>query len=323
MPTDRVLLATIDDYVRDKIEPGTIEQRVLPGQLMRHGSVEFGKGGPEVKWPVRNLRVGNFRENDVFQDITVSPEKSEVMVSEGYGRYLANEFLDMEEELVNKGQMERIYDLAQSKIDGMSESVKDEWAQELHDGPGTGRRIFGLNEIMPDSYTASVVHGQAQTANVWWQHLLVDAAGGPNSNEMTDLLWAIRYAIMGSDRGQGGPDFGITTPDIYERIVQKHQAQERYDATGNVIGTALKFITVHNTPIMYDKLAEADNIRFLKAKHWRLWFRTPGMFFNEVVRPTNKQGRELRLSMFPHLSCKNLRDGNAVVYNIADLSDPA
>jgi len=315
MPTARALIATINRITREKIEPGTLEQRVLSNRLLASGSVEFNVGGVRDEWPVRFRRIGNFREHDVFQEVNATPEKSEVMVSSPFGRYIQTEFIDDEEKLVNRGQMEKIYDLYRSKSEGMAEDGKDEFHMELHNGTGTGRRIFGLNLLLP--VALGTVHGQVQTANPWWIHPIIDATAGPNTDAVTDLLERLRTALISADRGDGAgqPDFGITTPDVYNGIVEKHTAFERYDAMGSAIGPELKGIIVHGKPIFYDKHAEAEVLRYLNPRKMKLAFRTAGMFEADIKRPSNRTGDLLLSQIFPNLEIRNMRY-HAVVTNL-------
>lgn len=305
--TARALVATLNKYTRNFVEPGTLEQRVLTNMLMRFGSVEFSVGGANQEWPVRYQRVGNFREYDAFQDVVAAPTTSEIMVSESFGRYIQSEFIDDEEELINRGDKEKIYDLYQTKTKALGEDGKDELHGELHNGPGTGRRITGLNLLLPT--TLGTVHGQAQTGNAWWQHVILDAAAGPSSDDADDLLERIRTGLMSADRGDaaGRPNFGLTTMSIYERIVDKHQQSERYLAAGNTLGGELKFITVHECPIFYDKQAEANTLRLLNGRKIKLQFRTPGIFKPDVQRPSNKRGKLLVMEYFPCLTVRNMR----------------
>lgn len=311
----RIPVATLDKYVRNKLEPGTIEQRVLSKQILRAGQVEFNVSGDSYKWPVRFKRVGNFRTHDVFQDITVTPEKTEVMAAESFGRYIQTEFIDEEENLINKAP-EAIYDMSRQKTESMAEDGKDEFHAELHNGDGAGRRIKGINDLLPATYSGSTVGGIAQTGNVWWQHALVDAAAGPNTNVATDLLERIQTALIAADRGDaaGRPAFGITTTAIYLSIVAKHTAGERYTATGRDISGDLEYINVHNTPIYYDKQAEAAVLRLINPKKMKLCFRTPGMFKVGTKDPSNKAGVLLLVQMFAMLANVNPRY-HAVIHN--------
>ncbi|MBK8583438.1 MAG: phage major capsid protein [Flavobacteriales bacterium] len=309
------MVATLNQYVRNKIEPGTLEQRVLTTMLMRYGQVEFNKGGVNFSWPVRTRRVGNFREHDVFQDVTASPEKSEVLVAESFGRYIQTEFIDDEEMLVNRGDMEKIYDMYREKIDAMAEDGKDELHMELHVGDKTGRRIAGLNTILPAA-ALGTVHGQAQTGNAWWTHVRLDAAGGPSTNQVTDLIERVRTGLISADRGDaaGRPNFGITTPTIYGRFVEKHLANERYVAKAAAIGPDLEAIVVQGCPIFYDKHAEANVTRLLNGKKLALRFRTSGIFITDIQRPSNKRGDQIVKECFPQLINKNPRY-HTVIYN--------
>lgn len=311
----RIPVATLDHFVRNKLEPGTIEQRVLSKQIMAAGNVEFNVSGDNYKWPVRFKRVGNFRVHDVFQDIAVTPEKNEVMASESFGRYIQTEYIDDEETLINKSP-EAIYDLAASLTTSMVEDGKDEFHYALHNGTGATRQIKGLNLLLPISFSGSTVHGIAQTGNVWWQHVLLDAAAGPNTNVSTDLLERIRTALITANRGDaaGAPTFGITDVTVYGKIVDKHQANERYTAAGRDLSGDLEFINVHNTPIYYDKQAQTNSLRLLNPKKLRLMFRTPGMFKSGTKDPSNKAGTLLLSQMFPCLISQNMRY-HAVIYN--------
>jgi hypothetical protein len=310
----RIPVATLDRYVRNFVEPGTLEQRVLSNMIMRNkGGVEFNVSGDNFKWPVKFRRVGNFRTHDVFQEVTVTPEKSEVMASESFGRYIQNEYIDEEEELINKAP-EAIYDMSREKTDGMAEDGKDEFHLELHNGNKSGRRIAGLNDLLDTTY--GTVHGLAQTGNVWWQHVILDAQAGPNTDADLDLLERPRTALITANRGDsaGAPDFGITDVTIYGKLVDAHQANERYTAAGNDISGELKFINVHNTPIYYDKQAQANVMRLLNSKKMKLLFRTPGMFKVGTKNPANRTGVMLLLQMFVNFIIKNPRY-HAVIHN--------
>lgn len=309
----RIPVATLDRYVRNHVEPGTLEQRVLTQQLLRVGNVEFNVSGDAFKWPVRFKRIGNFREHDVYQEVTVTAEKTEVQASEDFGRYIQSEFIDEEEELINRSP-DAIYDLSREKTDGMSEDSKDEFHYEMHNGDGTGRRITGINSLLPTSY--GTVHGLAQSGNDYWQHELLDATAGPNTNADTDLLERIRTGLLGADRGDaaGRPNFGITDLTIYNKIVDKHQGQERYTAAGNSISGELGFINVHNTPIYYDKQAASNVTRLINSKKMKLLFRTAGMMKTGTKDPSNRMGVMLLLQMFPCLINVNPRY-HSVVYN--------
>lgn len=309
----RIPVATLDRYVRNKLEPGTIEQRVLSKQVQRAGQVEYNVSGDAYKWPVRFKRVGNFRQHDVFQEITVTPEKTEVLASESFGRYIQSEFIDEEEELINKAP-EAIYDMSRAKTEAMTEDGKDEFHTELHDGDGSGRRIKGIEALLPTSY--GTVGGIAQTGNTWWQHALIDAQAGPNTNATTDLLERIRTALITANRGDaaGAPSFGITNTTVYGKIVDKHQANERYTAAGRDISGDLEFINVHNTPIYYDKSAESNVLRLLNPRKLKLLFRTAGMFKVGTKDPSNRAGIMLLVQMFVAFCNLNPRY-HAVIYN--------
>lgn len=309
----RIPVATLDRYVRNKLEPGTIEQRVLSKQIQRAGQVEFNVSGDSYKWPVRFKRVGNFRQHDVFQEITVTPERTEVMASESFGRYIQNEFIDEEEELINKSP-DAIYDMSRSKTESMTEDGKDEFHTELHGGDGTGRRIKGINTLLPTSY--GTVGGIAQTGNSWWQHALIDAQAGPNTNAITDLLERIRTGLITANHGDaaGAPQFGITDTTVYGKIVDKHQANERYTAAGKDLSGDLEFMNVHNTPIYYDKTAASNVLRLLNPKKLKMLFRTPGMFKVGTKDPSNRAGVMLLVQMFVAFCNLNPRY-HAVIYN--------
>lgn len=302
----RIPIATLDHYVRNMVEPGTLEQRVLTNRLLAAGSVEFNVPGDAFKWPVRYRRVGNFRTHDVFQEVTVTPEKSEVQAAEDFGRYIQNEFIDEEEELINRSP-DAIYDMSREKTDAMAEDAKDEFHLELHNGDGAGRRITGLNSLL--GIALGTVHGIVQTGNAYWQHVLLDAAAGPNTNATTDLLERIRTALATADRGDsaGRPNFGVTDLTIYGKIVDAHQANERYTADGNSISGELGFINVHNTPIYYDKQAQTNSLRLLNARKLKLLFRTAGMMKMGTKEPANRTGVMLLLQMFPNLVVTNPR----------------
>jgi hypothetical protein len=309
----RIPVATLDRYVRNKLEPGTIEQRVLSKQIMRAGNVEYNVSGDAYKWPVRFKRVGNFRQHDVFEEISVTPEKNEVMASQSFGRYLQNEYIDDEEELINKSP-EAIYDLSRSLTESMTEDGKDEFHYEMHNGTNTGRRIAGLNVLLPTSY--GTVGGIAQTGNVWWQHGLIDAQAGPNTNATTDLLERIRTGLITANRGDaaGAPSFGVTDTTVYGKIVDKHQANERYTAAGKDISGDLEFINVHNCPIYYDKQAASNVLRLINPKKMKLLFRTPGMFKVGTKDPSNRAGTMLLVQAFPCFVNLNPRY-HSVIYN--------
>lgn len=309
----RIPVATLDRYVRNKLEPGTIEQRVLSKQIQRAGMVEFNVSGDAYKWPVRFKRVGNFRQHDVFQEITVNPEKTEVMASEAFGRYIQTEYIDEEEELINKAP-EAIYDMSAEKTKSMTEDGKDEFHYEMHNGDGAGRRIKGVESLLPTTY--GTVGGLTQTGNTWWQHALLDAAAGPNTNATTDLLERIRVALITANRGDsaGAPTFGITDTTIYGKLVDAHQSNERYTAAGRDISGELEFIRVHNVPIYYDKQAETNVTRLFNPKKLKLAFRTAGMFKVGTKDPSNRAGVLLLVQMFVMLANLNPRY-HAVIYN--------
>ncbi len=294
---DRVPIASLDHFVRNDVEPGTLEQRVLTQRLLGAGSVKFNVSGDNYTWPVRFKRVGNFRTHDVFQEVTVTPEKTEVQATQPFGRYIQNEFIDEEEEFINKAP-DAIYDMSVEKTEAMAVDAKDEFHLETHNGDAVGRRIKGINELLPTAF--ATIHGIVQTGNVFWQGVILDAALGPNTNVTTDLLERIRTGLTTADRGDGAgrPDFGITDLTIYGKLVDKHQAQERYTAEGKDISGELGFINVHNTPIYYDKQAQTNSLRLINSRKLKLLFRTPGMFKMGTKEPSNRTGVLLLLQMF-------------------------
>lgn len=309
----RIPVATLDRYVRNIVEPGTIEQRVLSKQVMRAGNVEYNVSGDAYKWAVRFKRVGNFREHDVFQDITVTPEKVTVQASESFGRYIQTEFIDEEEQLINKSP-DAIYDMSKNMTEAMAEDGKDDFHYACHNGTGTGRQIKGINSLLPISY--GTVGGIAQTGNTWWQHVLLDAQAGPNTNATTDLRERIRTALITADRGDanGAPTFGITDLTIYGKLVDVHQTNERYSATGRDLSGELEFINVHNVPIYYDKQAQSNSLRLINPKKMKMAFRTPGMFKVGTKEPSNKAGVLLLCQMFVMFANINPRY-HATIYN--------
>lgn len=302
----RVPIASLDHFVRNEVEPGTLEQRVLTMRLLAANAVKFNVSGDAYTWPVRFKRVGNFREHDVFQEVVVTPEKTEVQATQNFGRYIQTEFIDEEEELINKAP-DAIYDMSVEKTEAMSEDAKDEFHLETHNGTGTGRRIEGLNQLMPTAF--ATVHGIVQTGNVFWQGVILDAQAGPNANADTDLLERIRTGLTTADRGDsaGRPNFGITDLTVYGKIVDKHQANERYTADGLDISGELGFINVHNTPMYYDKQAQTNSLRLINARKMLMLFRTLGMFKMGTKEPANRTGVLLLLQIFPNLINKNPR----------------
>ncbi len=303
---ERVPIASLDHFVRNEVEPGTLEQRVLTQRLLAAGSVEFNVSGDNYTWTVRFKRVGNFREHDVFQEVVVAPEKTEVQATQAFGRYIQTEFIDEEEELINKAP-DAIYDMSVEKTEAMAVDAKDEFHLETHNGTGTGRRIIGINTLLPTAL--ATVHGIVQTGNVWWQGVILDATLGPNTNADTDLLERIRTGLTTADRGDGAgrPNFGITDLTIYGKLVDAHQAQERYTADGLSISGELGFINVHNTPMYYDKQAQVNSLRLINARKLKMLFRTPGMFKMGTKDPSNRTGVLLLLQIFPSIVNLNPR----------------
>ena len=313
--TSRIPVSTLNRYLRNVVEQGTLEQRVLTNQIMMRGNVMMNVAGDAYDWTVRFRRVGQFREHDVFQEVNVQPELTEVRVQEEFGRYIQTSIIDDEEMLINRSP-DAIYNLVTTKMDSLGEDGKDEFHMEMHVGDGNGRRITGLNQLLPTAY--GTVHGIDQTANPYWQHVLLDGAAGPNTNADTDRIERIQTGLIGANRGDsaGEPDFGITTTGIYLKIVNAHVTNERYKAGGMDISSKLEYISVSGVPIFYDKHAQAGVLRLLNSKKLKLAFRTAGMFKMEKKRPSNRQADALIQEMFPNFMVMEPRY-NAVIMNFA------
>jgi len=252
----------IDAHVRSKYIPVLVDQyfksNPLWTQLQAKSKVIYDSGST-IKQPVLfgELNSGWYSGLDTF-DITT--KQTDTLAEFNWAQFYVNITLDGETELKVEGD-EKILSIMATKMDNASKTFNKQMNQALYADQGA-KAIRPLTEAVATSGTYG---GISKSSYSWWQ-------GNVNSTGGALTLSMLQSMYGDCSDGAIQPDLIVTTQDIYDKIWQRVQPQDRGNnentpALGNVGFSGIRF---NKATIVVDNYCNDGYIYFLNTDFWKL-----------------------------------------------------
>jgi hypothetical protein len=182
-----VPLATLQNFLRDKIIEPIMRKSALLAKLRARKRVEFNKAGlNSCTWPVRYQRRDIQEVNGSVTSIAMPYVQYEDQCSIPWSAYRLGDSLPKMVKLVNAAGENQIYDLVEKRFKRLTEDFTEAYRLRLwQDGSKTQAGLYGILSMFGSSSTPSVygadgtpIYNQASTsysqnnqggsASPWW-----------------------------------------------------------------------------------------------------------------------------------------------------------
>ena len=227
---DSVLTTTIDNY------KATLVDNIIKGVALTYWLTSRGRGqgiredvgGQFIQIPVIYQKNTNSQTISGYDRYNLAPTDEATSAFERWSNFVTSVGLNLDEIQANKGASRRA-NLIRMKVDTMETSAKEDWERYLTVGTANSIRFISGNAgkdpvplgqlIQKDPTVANSVHNIAQGTEAWWRNqrqLSIANAATTWPIFRAELFNMYNRCKKGSTND--GPDFGLTTQEVYEVI---------------------------------------------------------------------------------------------------------
>lgn len=269
-------------------------------------------GGEKIVQPLiyaKNTARGSFRKYDVLD---VSPTDEFTAAEFEWKQLYVTVTISDLEEAQNRGDL-AVLNLLESKMEVARLSLRDMFSEQLWgDGTGNnGKDITGILAAVDDGTHVDLYGGIVRSEQPWWKAQYHDAGGQPLTLSMVNHM--ITRCTDGSER----PDLIVTTPELWDRLWELFQAQQRYEAV-QVADTGFDKIRFRGIDVIFDRYCPEGTVWFFNTKHIQLRPHVDYRNFKDSgwKKPINQAAAVMQIFWLGNLTSSNCRR-QGVIWNVS------
>lgn len=268
-------------------------------------------GGERLVQPLiysANKNRGSFRGYDVLD---IGPT-DEITAAEYEWKqlYVSLTISDLEE-AKNRGEA-AVLNLLEAKMEVARESLKEMFSQQLWgDGTGNnGKDITGILAAIDDGTNVDEYGGIKRSDWNFWKAQYSDVQGAELSLSMVNSM--ITRCTDGNDR----PDLIVTTPELWDKLWERLQAQQRYEAV-QVADTGFDKIRFRGIDVIFDRDCPSKSMWFINTKYLTLRPHVDYRNFKDSgwKKPINQAAAAMQIFWLGNLTSSNCRR-QGVLWNV-------
>lgn len=268
-------------------------------------------GGEKLVQPLiyaQNTAKGSFHKYDVLD---VTPTDEFTAAEYEWKELYVTVTISQREEAQNRGDL-AVLNLLENKMEVAKMSLRDMFSEQLW-GDGTGnsnKDITGIQAAVDDGTNVANYGGIDRTTYTWWKSQYQDAQNADLTLSMVNSM--ITNCTDGADR----PDLIVTTQDLWDKLWELLQAQQRYDAN-QVADTGFDKIRFRNIDVIFDKDCPAKSMWFFNTKYIQLRPHVEYRNFKDSgwKKPINQAAAVMQIFWMGNLASSNCRR-QGVIWNV-------
>jgi len=260
-------------------------------------------GGEKLVQPLiyaKNEARGSFRGYDVLQ---VAPTGELTAAEYDWKQLYVTITISDLEEAQNRGDL-AVLNLLESKMEVARLSLSDMFSEQLW-GNGTGNNgkdITGIQAAVDDGTNVAIYGGINRGTYTWWKSQYLNAQNAVLS------LGRINSMITRCTDGSERPDLIVTTPDLWDKLWELLQNQQRYEAV-QVADTGFDKIKFRGIDVIFDRHCPDDTMWFFNTKHISLRPHVDYKNFKDSgwKKPINQAAAVMQIFWMGNLTSSNCR----------------